>query len=103
MYLLFSIYFQFSASRPTSSSSHVVGNANQPIVLSRYTLHSTSLPRPQYPVPVSVTPSYPSLSRNSTYSPNSSRSIHFVQDKLIDTKGAKHQANLNKRGGMMTR
>jgi hypothetical protein len=98
-----SIYFQFSTCRPTSSSSTThteIGNANHPIVLSRYTLHSTSLPRPQYPVSVSVTPSYP---KNATYSPNSTRPVHSVQSKLIDTKGAKHQANLNKRGGMMTR
>ncbi|KAL7048496.1 hypothetical protein ACKWTF_003365 [Chironomus riparius] len=94
-----------NASRPTStlSSTSQTGNANQPILLSRYTLHSTSLPRPQYPVPVSVAPSYPSFSRNSTYSPNSTRPLHSVQSKLIDTKGAKTQANLNKRGGMMTR
>ncbi|XP_070502044.1 serine-rich adhesin for platelets isoform X2 [Chironomus tepperi] len=96
-----------NSSRPTSTSSTTTtsqsSNANQPIVLSRYTLHSTSLPRPQYPVPVSVTPSYPSFSRISTYSPNSTRPTHSVQSKLIDTKGAKQQANLNKRGGMMTR
>ena len=71
-----------------------------------YTLHSTSLPRPQYAIPVSVTaPSYPSYSRGTTYTTLTNRpaTSPTIQNKFIDTKGAKHQANLNKRGGMLTR
>lgn len=88
----------FSVHHPTSQA--------QSIVLSRYTLHSTSLPRPQYAVPVSVTaPSYASYTRGTTYTTLNNRpaTSPIAQNKLIDTKGAKHQANLNKRGGMLTR
>ncbi|KAG5678349.1 hypothetical protein PVAND_008033 [Polypedilum vanderplanki] len=85
--------------RSTSAASQ-----NQTLVVSRYTLQSTSLPRPQYPVPVSVAPSTFARNTLSTFSLNtSSRPVNSVQSKLIDTKGAKHQANLTKRGGMMTR
>jgi hypothetical protein len=91
----------YSFNRPTSASQ----NLNQTFVVSRYTLQSTSLPRPQFPVSVSVAPSYPTFARSTTaYSSlNSQHLMHSVQSKLIDTKGAKHQANLTKRGGMMTR
>lgn len=81
----------------------------QAVVLSRYTLHSTSLPRPQYPVPVSVAAAVPpSYKRSTTFTSFSSNgsgsgSSNQVQSKLMDTKGAKHVANLYKRGGMMGR
>lgn len=78
-------------------------NPPKSIVLSRYTLHSTSLPRPQYAVPVNVmAPSNSNYYRNATLTTNSFNSTRpttspYMQNKLIDTKGAKHQANLNRR------
>lgn len=100
---------RYSKRKNIKSLSSVQPPTTQPlsVVLSRYTLHSTSLPRPQYPVSVKVTaPSVVSNARGATtYTMATGRpaSSSFVQNKLIDTKGAKHQANLTKRGGMLTR
>jgi hypothetical protein len=92
----------------------------QVVSASRFTLHSASLPRPQYPVPVSVSsiPAPPVYKRSTTFTSFSSSSSGSenksslmsgsgadgyrggIQSKLMDTKGAKHAANLYKRGGM---
>jgi hypothetical protein len=42
---------------------------------SKFTLHSTNLPKPQYPVPISLTTRY-----------------------VVDTKGAKHAVNISRKG-----
>lgn len=78
----------------------------QSCVLSKYTLHSTSFPRPQYPVPISVQNTVPAPNRGTVYDSLSSRppSGQNFHAKMIDTKGAKHAANLTKRSvGMMGR
>lgn len=47
----------------------------QPTIVSKFTLHTSSLPKPQYPVPVSLAPQY-----------------------SMDVKNAKHAANTTKKG-----
>lgn len=66
-----------------------------PVTVSKYTLHTASLPKPQYPVPVSLTSV--NVGANRMYSANQRIG------NSMDTKGAKHAANLNKKGGLMGR
>lgn len=57
----------FYSVRPTPQTPTIAS-------VSKFTLHTSSLPRPQYAVPISVTPSY-----------------------VMDTKGAKQALNTSRR------
>ncbi|CRL00118.1 CLUMA_CG013398, isoform B [Clunio marinus] len=97
-----------SEERPQQGNNNTNKTRPQAVVLSRYTLHSTSLPRPQYPIPVSVsTTTAPSYKRSTTFTSFSSNgsgsSSSYTQNRVVDTKGAKHAANISKRGGIMGR
>lgn len=87
----------------------------QSATTSKFTLHSTQLPRPQYPVPVRVSAVAcpPPYRRSTTFtafsaSPNRSALVWTHQNqvqastvRLMDTKGAKHAANVStKRAGV---
>lgn len=66
-----------------------------PVSVSKYTLHTASLPKPQYPVPVSL--SSTNVGANRFYNTNQRLG------NMMDAKGAKHAANLNRKGGLMGR
>lgn len=80
----------------------------------KFTLHSTQLPRPQYPVSVRVSavacpPPYRRSTTFTAFSSSPSRSslvwqnqnqVQATATRLMDTKGAKHAANIStKRAG----
>ena len=62
----------------------------------RLTFHTTSLPKPQFAVPVSLSDLPPFKVSNNN--------VNLSQQKnLMDTKGAKHAANINKKGSFAKR
>ncbi|XP_049538710.1 mucin-19 isoform X2 [Anopheles darlingi] len=68
-----------------------VGHQEQPLVASKFTLHSSSLPKPQYPVSISLTgTSGGPMSGNVTAIAPSAR-------YTMDTKGAKHAVNVSRK------
>ncbi|CAO1340147.1 unnamed protein product [Diamesa serratosioi] len=83
---------------------------------SKYTLHSASLPKPQYAVSVSLssasstTSSYANSTSNACVTNKSFNNNHYKGNQTInnnnnvhDTKTAKHAENLNRKGGLSGR
>ncbi|XP_050094690.1 mucin-19 isoform X2 [Anopheles aquasalis] len=70
-----------------------VGHQEQPLVASKFTLHSSSLPKPQYPVSISLSSSTSGGGPMSGHVTAMAPSARYT----MDTKGAKHAVNVSRK------
>ncbi|XP_035791532.1 uncharacterized protein LOC118466393 isoform X4 [Anopheles albimanus] len=90
-----------SAAAPVAGTLHgkpppaasKVGHQEQPLVASKFTLHSSSLPKPQYPVSISLT------GTGSVGGPMAGNVTAIAPSAryTMDTKGAKHAVNVSRK------